>query len=1453
MRQGFPLQWTLALVLHVLTGALLPQVAWADEKCSSLGFGGGAWLNPCGYCVGGNTGLERTHGRDCRGTCGGTARRDCNGVCAGGAYVEPCSGQCVYGKHSKVYAADKELLAQHRDCRGICLASQVSSSARPTSPSYTRDSCGVCVRAPVAKDASAYKDCLRVCRIPGMSREKATVTCGSCVGGNGTVSKADVLDSCGNCKTSKTPCLCDGKGEKDECGVCNGKGATCFVLKAVRPSAVPADVDVQVTLEGAFSGESRDVLCVFRRREATPTESGEPPPPITAAGRGNGTVFVCQPRAFPQGTYVVTARLSRIGKEVNSSDTILTAFNNEVSFEKMEPASAPYRREENKGDFLTLTFSGGDVPKFPLYCILVPSDRGKKRVLVRPQGSAPSWFTQCRVPFPKTSGDFVVYPSLDGQHPLVTGFNLSLYATRPQIKASYITADGSSAVVLFDRAVNVCLASGCERILSSDTLNALGPLNVHCRWATKQQLVVNLAKPASGDKVKLVLISENVVEDKQAVIWNNGDELKTDAKRSPASESPALSAVITGPSVAPRCGTLTLNVQYTWPLGPVEAFAWSAVRNDTANLEDHLKAKLKGTNTPFLELDAEDLEMDMEYRFMVKVTADSKNVVELVHAVIRRDVNAPIVVIYTDAMMNGQEVSPENEVYLYAEVTVPDCNRTIEDLDFTWVIDTPLVRFNFGNRNSPVYRVRPFDLPADTNVTFTLRVSNYYDAEEYGEASVTLVVGSPPLTAVIKGGPVRMAGVSQNDVVIDGSPSSPNVKPLVYQWSCLDEDLQPCYDYGPAATGDLLLDPLEANRDVLRVMAERLEPGKRLNFTLEVFRGDNSSADTAAASTLVITRDEPIPLVSLDEILVGGKPVYEYDATTESYLVNAGPMVVVHAIFFVHSKSISINWNVPGFPCQYSTAGVKKGLEGHTYLTLPEGSLVPHGSYTAQLEVCEKSRCGGINVSLSAKPGPSLCRLQFEAEEPVEQLNVTTAVVRACAVPPGSHPMTYQLWAHDGEVVTVPLTTVQRSPFLEFIVPSANFSAICVQACDMSQQCGIFCNDSLETVPSGNQSESLTMAFKRSAMQYRQGNKLASVVTLVSALSEDDTEAPGRVLDQLLGATFQSTNAQRLEPGDVRALYQACRVMMARGNVDLVSGALEATSVISEMALKKKARVSVRRLFHERITRTRIPVGFDTLEVVYLWTRNVSARYPDNDQVRRNVENAQRRIEEVTASRLPKGQQVRFVADQVTHIHHRFLSRDQVTIPSLNRPGATDVAVSFDKALWERFQIWKCGSRMCQGVVLVITVHQTNPFVGSDVGTRMTPVVSVTFRTPDTGEAVRGVSLRDSLSLQMRQTGNESRVHGMVLRCFRWHERDEEWTQRDMTELGIKQRQVTCLASSTGSFTVFEVEDGLSTAAIAGIVVACLMSVFIIAAVMMFMMHKKQHTGSAKVADQGPR
>ncbi|KAM7286991.1 uncharacterized protein ISCGN_030687 [Ixodes scapularis] len=1603
---------------------LAAQSASADKKCERLGFHG-ARLNPCGFCVGGSTGLEPGHGRDCKGSCGGRARRDCHGVCGGSAYLDPCSGNCLYGKFSKVYG-DTATSEEHRDCRGLCLAAQGGKSA------YVSDACGVCVRGPAQKE-SPFKDCLGVCRLPGQHRERAELVCGTCVGGNGTVTRENVTDSCGRCKAAKTPCECDGQGERDVCGVCNGRGSSCFLLTGITPAVVPADVDVKITLLGAFSGETRDVLCVFRRRDAAVVGGSTEPTTVTAAGRGNGTSFTCLPRSFQQGTYLVTPRLSRLGKEVNNSNVILTVFNKDVGFDKMEPTTAPYRKEENKGDSLRLVFTGGDVPKFPLYCILQPTDRSQRPAVVIPSGPAPASHSQCHVPFHKTSGDFVVFPSLDGQHPLSRGFNLSLYATRPQIKAAYITGDGSSAVVLFDRPVSVCRLDECSAILAADTLNAIdgensqclwatkhqliiqlgksvagtylvtprlsrlgkevnnsnviltvfnkdvgfdkmepttapyrkeenkgdslrlvftggdvpkfplycilqptdrsqrpavvipsGPApashsqchvpfhktsgdfvvfpsldgqhplsrgfnlslyatrpqikaayitgdgssavvlfdrpvsvcrldecsailaadtlnaidgeNSQCLWATKHQLIIQLGKSVAGEKLRLSLNSDMVTEDKQSVVMNIGEDLKVDARRvAPPNPGPLLAA-ISGPTVAPRCGRLELTVHYSWGAGPLEAFAWTATRNDSAPLEDHLKTLLKANSGPYLILEAEDLEMEMQYKFTVKVTADTRNTAEAAHLLTRRDVNAPIVVLYSDAILNQRPVSPEDELFLYAETVVPDCNGTLDDLELDWTVDDPRVRFDFGSQNSPVYRIAPYALPPDSNVTFQVRAFSYPTQWAYGESSVTLSVGSSDLKAVIKGGPSRMAGQGQNDVILNGSPSSGGQDPLVYQWSCLDEHLQPCYDYGPTATSDLLLKPLETNREVIRIMAERLEPGKSLNFTLEVFRTDNSSGEPgakAATSTLVITQEEIIPLVSLEDVLVGNTPVYEYDETTSSYMVPAGPAIVVHALFQVHSKSVSINWSVPGFVCQYSTAGVKKGLEGHTYLTLPERSLVPHGTYSVHLKICEKNRCGNLTVSLYAKPGPTLCRVQFEADGAVEVFNVTRAVVRSCSVPTGSHPMTYQLFVGDE---LVPITTVQHSPLLEFIVPPTNFSKICAQVCDRSGQCSLLCNSSLVTVPPSNDTDNLQIVYKTASKRYREGRKLESVVALLSTLSDKTVEAPSLVLDQLLGATFQSTNMKHLQPGDISVVYQATKVLMDRGNVDIISGALEATSVISEVALRKK-----------------IPVSLETLEEVYLWTRNVSVRHPDNDQIRRNVDNAQKRIEEVTSSMLPKGQMVRFVSDQVTHIHHRFLNKDQVTIPSQTKPGVPDVVVTFHKNLRERFQMWRCGANKCQGVVLVVTVHQNNPFVESDVGTRMAPVVSLTFRTPYTGQEVKVKDVKEALSLQMRQTGNESKVPGKVLRCFRWNERDEEWTQRDMTMLGVKQKLVSCLATSTGSFTVFEVEDGLSTAAIAGIVVACLMSVFIIAAVMMFMVHKKQSTSSSKVADQAPQ
>ena len=62
--------------------------------CEHLGFYG-AKLNKCGFCAGGDTGLEDDFGKDCKGVCGGMAVLDCMGVCGGSAYLDPCSSECI--------------------------------------------------------------------------------------------------------------------------------------------------------------------------------------------------------------------------------------------------------------------------------------------------------------------------------------------------------------------------------------------------------------------------------------------------------------------------------------------------------------------------------------------------------------------------------------------------------------------------------------------------------------------------------------------------------------------------------------------------------------------------------------------------------------------------------------------------------------------------------------------------------------------------------------------------------------------------------------------------------------------------------------------------------------------------------------------------------------------------------------------------------------------------------------------------------------------------------------------------------------------------------------------------------------------------------------------------------------------------------------------------------------
>ncbi|MDM8522467.1 SBBP repeat-containing protein [Desulfococcaceae bacterium HSG8] len=196
-------------------------------------WGGTAYTDECGECVGGNTGNTSTCTQDCNGDWGGTAAvdncgecvggntgevacsQDCNGDWGGTATVDNC-GECVGGNTGEV--------ACSQDCNG------------DWGGTATVDNCGECVGGNTGEVA-----CSQDCNDDWGGT--ATVdNCGECVGGNtGEVACSQdcnddwggtaTVDNCGECvggNTGKIACSQDcnndwgGTATVDNCRECVG-------------------------------------------------------------------------------------------------------------------------------------------------------------------------------------------------------------------------------------------------------------------------------------------------------------------------------------------------------------------------------------------------------------------------------------------------------------------------------------------------------------------------------------------------------------------------------------------------------------------------------------------------------------------------------------------------------------------------------------------------------------------------------------------------------------------------------------------------------------------------------------------------------------------------------------------------------------------------------------------------------------------------------------------------------------------------------------------------------------------------------------------------------------------------------------------------------------------------------------------------------------------------------
>ena len=249
---------------------------------------GSAFIDDCGECVGGTTGLTANWAMDCAGVCFGPnyedtcgvcddvpenddVDMDCAGVCFGTAIVESycsdgdsdglgldgtqadfCNASIGEGYVSDCSDADDDCFTNIHDCFGVCDGVAVEDCAGVCDGESLVDDCGDCA---LPDDFNGAMDCAGVCNGSAIEDD-----CGVCSGGAsghepntdfdcaGVCFGESVVDECDDCVlpenfnggmddcgvcyggNASMDCagVCDGTAFVDECGVCDGPGLSTY-------------------------------------------------------------------------------------------------------------------------------------------------------------------------------------------------------------------------------------------------------------------------------------------------------------------------------------------------------------------------------------------------------------------------------------------------------------------------------------------------------------------------------------------------------------------------------------------------------------------------------------------------------------------------------------------------------------------------------------------------------------------------------------------------------------------------------------------------------------------------------------------------------------------------------------------------------------------------------------------------------------------------------------------------------------------------------------------------------------------------------------------------------------------------------------------------------------------------------------------------------------------------
>lgn len=385
----------------------------------------------------------------------------------------------------------------------------------------------------------------------------------------------------------------------------------------------------------------------------------------------------------------------------------------------------------------------------------------------------------------------------------------------------------------------------CAKLLSKKTLKFLHKHKLYdCLWASRVQLLIQLAKPISGQQLPIKVTFQRhsigaYEVGEQALAPSNEREFSVELNKLPLESlglplAPRLA--LTGPNQVPPCGQFTLSAHLSSPYGtqPGEqvSLSWSVERvGFIANQANGTSPSPPQPGPPFrtgssllasaattassaadaelrwralqqvvasnkannLVLDSQLLNLVpqlYQFRVTASYTTSLNSVVNLnaTHQVGRIDYETPTGTIYgTHLLAQNQQLNPNQDLLLLADVNIPDCASNVKQVGLYWQVSDPRVRFE--QTYAPYYLARPNSLPEQSTIEFRLNLFYGLQVKKYSSAGTLVSMGDSLLDAQISDGTLVVSigqDVEGRALELFASAEPESSDKYTYQWSCFD-------------------------------------------------------------------------------------------------------------------------------------------------------------------------------------------------------------------------------------------------------------------------------------------------------------------------------------------------------------------------------------------------------------------------------------------------------------------------------------------------------------------------------------------------------------------------------------------------------------------------------------------------------------------------------------------